>query len=47
MAIRTCANKECKMPFPPKKPWQRFHCRQCRDRYHNLLRQAILKKARA
>lgn len=45
MILRTCADKACKKPFVPVKPWQRFDTKDCRNRHHNRLKQAILKKA--
>lgn len=46
MSKKTCANKDCKLPFTPVTPWQRFHCAQCRDAYHNRRKQRYMDKGR-
>jgi len=46
MILKTCAFKECKLPFHPTRQWQRFHQQACHDRHHNLRKQAVLKQAR-
>ena len=46
MKIKTCANTKCKLPFTPVTKWQRFHADQCRDAYHNRLKQQLITKGR-
>ncbi len=39
---KKCARKGCEKLFKPKKPWQRFHSSNCRDRHHAAERKAAL-----
>lgn len=41
--LRTCKLNECKKPFTPTKPWQRFCDHHCRTTFHNRIKQRLLK----
>lgn len=46
---RTCARKGCGVVFQPKKAWQIFHDRHCRDMHHNSIKaeaMALLRQKR-
>jgi len=38
---------ECNLPFHQQRRTQRFHCRQCKDDYHNRIKREKLKFAEA
>jgi hypothetical protein len=45
-ALRTCAEKTCRLPFPPKTSRQRFHSPHCRDVFHNRLKKNLMQAAK-
>ena len=44
--LKVCALHECCKEFVPKRRWQRFCSRECKDRYWQLLREAAMKIVR-
>lgn len=43
---RVCALQECNKEFTPRRHWQKYCCRGCKDRYWQLLREEATKIVR-